>query len=127
MQITSGLPEGFNAGAYDMIVVGAGYAGAVCARRLAETIGYRVAVLERRSHIAGNAFDCTDEAGILVHEYGPHIYWIFSASAGSPPLIFSSFTSQSPSAHQSLFLFPNHPSSRTNISSPIFFASSAMW
>ena len=39
MQITSGLPEGFNAGAYDMIVVGAGYAGAVCARRLAETIG----------------------------------------------------------------------------------------
>lgn len=53
MQITSGLPEGFNAGAYDMIVVGAGYAGAVCARRLAETIGYRVAVLERRSHIGG--------------------------------------------------------------------------
>lgn len=49
MQITSGLPEGFNAGAYDMIVVGAGYAGAVCARRLAETIGYRVAVLERRA------------------------------------------------------------------------------
>ena len=78
MQITSGLPEGFNAGAYDMIVVGAGYAGAVCARRLAETIGYRVAVLERRSHIAGNAFDCTDEAGILVHEYGPHIYHTFN-------------------------------------------------
>lgn len=78
MQITSGLPEGFNAGAYDMIVVGAGYAGAVCARRLAETIGYRVAVLERRSHIAGNAYDCTDEAGILVHEYGPHIYHTFN-------------------------------------------------
>ena len=78
MQITSGLPEGFNAGAYDMIVVGAGYAGAVCARRLAETIGYRVAVLERRSHIAGNAYDCTDEAGILIHEYGPHIYHTFN-------------------------------------------------
>jgi len=78
MQITSGLPEGFNAGAYDMIVVGAGYAGAVCARRLAETIGYRVAVLERRGHIAGNAYDCTDEAGILVHEYGPHIYHTFN-------------------------------------------------
>ena len=78
MQITSGLPEGFNAGAYDMIVVGAGYAGAVCARRLAETIGYRVAVLERRSHIAGNAYDCADEAGILVHEYGPHIYHTFN-------------------------------------------------
>ena len=78
MQITSGLPEGFNAGAYDMIVVGAGYAGAVCARRLAETIGYRVAVLERRSHIAGNAYDCADEAGILIHEYGPHIYHTFN-------------------------------------------------
>ena len=58
MQITSGLPEGFNADAYDMIVVGAGYAGAVCA------IGYRVAVLERRGHIAGNAYDCHDKAGI---------------------------------------------------------------
>ena len=78
MQITSGLPEGFNTGAYDMIVVGAGYAGSVCARRLAETIGYRVAVLERRSHIAGNAYDCADEAGILVHEYGPHIYHTFN-------------------------------------------------
>lgn len=47
-------------------------------RRLAETIGYRVAVLERRSHIAGNAYDCTDEAGILIHEYGPHIYHTFN-------------------------------------------------
>ena len=46
MQITFGLPEDFNPSAYDMIVVGAGYAGAVCARRLAETVGFRVAVLE---------------------------------------------------------------------------------
>ena len=60
-----------------MIVVGAGYAGSVCARRLAEGAGFRVAVLERREHIAGNAYDCTDEAGILIHEYGPHIYHTF--------------------------------------------------
>ena len=78
MQITFGLPEDFNPSAYDMIVVGAGYAGAVCARRLAETVGFRVAVLERRDHIAGNAYDYYDEAGVLVHMYGPHIYHTFS-------------------------------------------------
>ena len=77
MDITSGLPESFNPGSYDMIVVGAGYAGSVCARRLAESAGFRVAVLERRGHIAGNAYDCLDDAGILVHEYGPHIYHTF--------------------------------------------------
>ncbi len=74
MQIYDGLPASFDPDAYDMIVVGAGYAGAVCARRLAETAGFRVAVLERRGHIAGNAYDFVNDAGILVHEYGPHIY-----------------------------------------------------
>lgn len=78
MQINSGLPGDFNPSAYDMIVVGAGYAGAVCARRLAETVGFRVAVLERREHIAGNAYDYYDEADILAHQYGPHIYHTFS-------------------------------------------------
>ena len=74
MGIASGLPTGFNADAYDMIVVGAGYAGSVCARRLAEACGFHVAVIERRDHIAGNAYDYYDEAGILVHKYGPHIF-----------------------------------------------------
>ena len=78
MQITSGLPTGFNPHEYDMIVAGAGYAGAVCARRLAETVGFRVAVLERRDHIAGNAYDYYDESGILVHMFGPHIYHTYS-------------------------------------------------
>ena len=58
---------------FDALVVGAGYAGAVCARQLAEG-GKRVLVLERRSHIGGNAYDCPDEAGVLIHQYGPHIF-----------------------------------------------------
>ncbi len=74
MSIQSGLPAGFSPDAYDAIVVGAGYAGAVCARRLAEACGFKVAILERRYHIAGNAYDYTDDSGILVHKYGPHIY-----------------------------------------------------
>lgn len=78
MELSCGLPNTFNAADYDMLVVGAGYAGAVCARRLAEGCGFKVAVLERRDHIAGNAYDAYDEAGILVHVYGPHIYHTFN-------------------------------------------------
>jgi len=59
---------------YDALIVGAGYAGAVAARRLAEEAGKKVLVLERRDHVAGNAYDCPDAAGILIHQYGPHIF-----------------------------------------------------
>ena len=59
---------------YDALVIGAGFAGAVCARELAERGGKRVLVLERRDHVGGNAYDCLDEAGILIHQYGPHIF-----------------------------------------------------
>ncbi len=59
---------------YDAIVVGSGFAGAVTARQLAERGGMRVLVLEKRAHIAGNMYDEHDEAGILVHRYGPHIF-----------------------------------------------------
>lgn len=78
MQISNGLPATFNPDAYDIIVVGAGYAGSVCARRVAEGAGFRVAVLERREHIAGNAYDYVNDEGILVHKYGPHIYHTYS-------------------------------------------------
>ncbi len=77
MTMENGLPVNFNADAYDAIVVGAGYAGVTCARRLAEACGFKVAVIERRPHIAGNAYDYEDAAGILVHKYGPHIYHTF--------------------------------------------------
>ena len=59
---------------YDAFIVGAGYAGAITARRLAEDGGKKVLVLERREHVAGNAYDGLDEAGILIHQYGPHIF-----------------------------------------------------
>ncbi len=59
---------------YDCLVIGAGFAGAVAARELAERGGKRVLVLERRNHIAGNAYDLMDEAGVLIHQYGPHIF-----------------------------------------------------
>ena len=58
---------------YDIWIVGAGYAGAVSARALAEK-GKKVLVLERRDHIGGNAYDCLDEYGVLIHKYGPHIF-----------------------------------------------------
>ena len=58
---------------YDVWVAGAGYAGAVSARALAEK-GKKVLVLERRGHIGGNAYDCLDEHGVLIHQYGPHIF-----------------------------------------------------
>ena len=58
---------------FDVLAVGAGYAGAVAARALAEK-GKKVLVLERRDHIGGNAYDCLDGAGVLIHQYGPHIF-----------------------------------------------------
>lgn len=59
---------------FDCLVAGAGMAGAVAARELAERGGLRVLVLERRPHVGGNAYDCLDGAGVLVHRYGPHIF-----------------------------------------------------
>ena len=56
-----------------ILVVGAGFAGAVAARELAEA-GHQVLVIDKRNHIAGNAYDEVNEHGIRVHKYGPHIW-----------------------------------------------------
>jgi UDP-galactopyranose mutase len=59
---------------YDYLIVGAGFAGSVMAERLASQLNKKVLVVEKRNHIAGNAYDEYDEHGILVHRYGPHIF-----------------------------------------------------
>ena len=74
---------------YDVQIVGAGFAGSVMAERLASS-GRRVLVCDRRPHIAGNAFDHYDPAGILVHKYGPHIF--HTNSRGDLQPICRSFT-----------------------------------
>ncbi len=57
----------------DHLIVGAGFAGSVCARVLADA-GRSVHLVERRPHIGGNAYDTHDAAGVLIHPYGPHIF-----------------------------------------------------
>jgi UDP-galactopyranose mutase len=59
---------------FDYLIVGAGFAGSVLAERLARGSGKKVLLVDRRPHIGGNAYDCYDDAGILIHRYGPHIF-----------------------------------------------------
>lgn len=59
---------------FDYLIVGAGFAGSVLAERLAAGSDKRVLLCDRRPHIGGNAYDHYNEAGILVHKYGPHIF-----------------------------------------------------
>jgi UDP-galactopyranose mutase len=59
---------------YDYLVVGAGFAGSVIAERLASQHDAHVLVIDKRPHVAGNAYDHLDEAGVLIHQYGPHIF-----------------------------------------------------
>jgi UDP-galactopyranose mutase len=59
---------------YNWIIVGAGFSGSVLAERLASQLDHKVLVIDRRDHVAGNAFDYQGDFGILVHKYGPHIF-----------------------------------------------------
>ena len=64
---------------FDYLVVGAGFAGSVIAERLARGSGKRVLIVDKRPHIGGNAYDHYDDAGLLVHRYGPHLFHTNSA------------------------------------------------
>jgi UDP-galactopyranose mutase len=84
---------------YDYLVVGAGFAGAVMAERLAADLGKRVLVIDRRPHIGGNAFDHEDAAGVMVHRYGPHI---FHTNSNDIVEYLSAFTDWRPYEHRVL-------------------------
>jgi UDP-galactopyranose mutase len=59
---------------FDYLIVGAGFAGSVLAERLANGSGKSVLICDKRPHIGGNAYDCYNDDGILIHRYGPHIF-----------------------------------------------------
>lgn len=59
---------------FDCVVIGAGFAGAVAAERLATIGGKKVLLIEKRSHIGGNCFDYSDDSNVIVHKYGPHLF-----------------------------------------------------
>ena len=59
---------------YDWLIVGAGFAGSVLAERLASERNEKVLLIDRRNHIGGNAYDRYDDDGLLIHQYGPHIF-----------------------------------------------------
>jgi UDP-galactopyranose mutase len=84
---------------FDYLIVGAGFAGSVLAERLASQANKRVLVVEKRNHIGGNAYDCFDDAGVLIHKYGPHIFHTNSADVFT---YLSQFTQWRPYQHRVL-------------------------
>lgn len=87
-------PQGF-----DYLIVGAGFAGSVMAERLASQLGAKVLVVDKRPHLGGNAYDRHDDAGLLVHPYGPHIFHTNSAEIFD---YLSQFTAWRPYQHRVL-------------------------
>ncbi|WP_240002357.1 UDP-galactopyranose mutase [Oleisolibacter albus] len=84
---------------FDYLIVGAGFAGSVLAERLASQLGKRVLIIDKRPHIAGNAYDCHDGAGLLIHRYGPHIFHTNSTQVAE---YLSRFTEWRPYQHRVL-------------------------
>lgn len=82
----------------DVLVVGAGFAGSVIAERCASA-GRKVLVIDKREHIAGNAYDEYDSHGVLVHRYGPHIFHTNSRLVSD---YLSRFTEWTPYEHRVL-------------------------
>jgi UDP-galactopyranose mutase len=92
-------------GGYDYLIVGAGFAGSVIAERLAAGLGKKVLLIDRREHIGGNAYDHLDDAGVMVHRYGPHI---FHTNAQRIVDYLSQFTEWRPYEHRVLAKVDEH-------------------
>ncbi len=90
---------------YDYLVVGAGFAGAVLAERLASVMGKRVLIIDKRDHVGGNTYDFHDDAGILIHKYGPHIFHTNSTEVVD---YLSRFTAWRPYEHRVLASVDGH-------------------
>ncbi|MDP3067046.1 MAG: NAD(P)-binding protein, partial [Methylocystis sp.] len=84
---------------FDWLIVGAGFAGSVLAERLASQRDERVLLIDRRPHIGGNAYDRYDDAGVLMHQYGPHIFHTNSEAVFAH---LSQFTQWRPYEHRVL-------------------------
>jgi UDP-galactopyranose mutase len=98
MREAAAATAGANAG-FDYLIVGAGFAGSVMAERLARVAGKKVLIVDKRTHIGGNAYDRYDDAGVLVHPYGPHIFHTNSADVFD---YLSQFTFWRPYQHRVL-------------------------
>src|SRR5689334_21553429 len=81
-----------------VLVVGAGFSGAVVAERLASH-GIAVLVVDKRPHIGGNAYEPVDRHGVRIHPYGPHI---FHTNGGYIAVHLSRFTAWRPYEHRVL-------------------------
>jgi UDP-galactopyranose mutase len=84
---------------FDYLIVGAGFAGSVLAERLSSQLDASVLLVDKRNHVGGNAYDCYNEAGILIHRYGPHIFHTNSERVFD---YLSRFTSWRPYEHRVL-------------------------
>jgi UDP-galactopyranose mutase len=84
---------------FDYLVVGAGFAGAVVAERMARKFNKRVMIVDKRTHIGGNAYDKLDNAGVMIHQYGPHI---FHTNSSEVVTYLSRFTKWRPYEHRVL-------------------------
>src|SRR6187399_2440364 len=82
---------------FDYLIVGAGFSGSTLAERLASQLGKKVLLVDKRPHIGGNAYDEYDDAGILIHRYGPHIFHTNSADVWN---YLSRFTEWRPYQHR---------------------------
>lgn len=78
---------------FDVVIVGAGFSGLTVAERVIAEQGKRCLIIEKRSHLGGNAYDFYDDHGVLIHKYGPHY---FRTNSGKVREYLSQFTAWQP-------------------------------